>query len=98
MIPELGQFALALALCVLFRSAFLGIAGAVRGNDAWMGVVRPIAAGQLVFVVIAFVCLTHAFVTNDFSVQYVATNSNSRLPVQYRVAGVWGGHEGSLLL
>ena len=98
MIPELGQFALVLALCLAFASAVLGIGGSVRGNVAWMAVARPAAAGQLVFVAIAFACLTYAFVTNDFSVQYVASHSNSRLPLPYRVAGVWGGHEGSLLL
>jgi cytochrome c-type biogenesis protein CcmF len=98
MIPELGQFALALALCLALVQAVLPLAGAARGNGAWMAVARPAAQGQFVFIVIAFACLTYAFVTNDFSVQYVAANSNSKLPLQYRVAGVWGGHEGSLLL
>jgi cytochrome c-type biogenesis protein CcmF len=98
MIPELGQFALALALCLAIVQAVLPLAGAARGNGAWMAVARPAAQGQFVFIVIAFACLTYAFVTNDFSVQYVASNSNSKLPLQYRVAGVWGGHEGSLLL
>ena len=98
MIPELGQFALALALCLATAQAVFGLAGAARMNAVWMGVARPAAAGQLVFVGLAFGCLTYAFVTNDFSVQYVASNSNSRLPLEYRVAGVWGGHEGSLLL
>jgi cytochrome c-type biogenesis protein CcmF len=98
MIPELGQFALALALCLAIVQAVLPLAGAARGNAAWMAVARPAAQGQFVFIVIAFACLTYAFVTNDFSVQYVASNSNSKLPLQYRVAGVWGGHEGSLLL
>ena len=98
MIPELGQFALALAMCLAIAQAVLPIAGAARNNAAWMAVARPAAQGQLVFVLIAFGCLTYAFVTNDFSVQYVATNSNSRLPLEYRVAAVWGGHEGSLLL
>jgi cytochrome c-type biogenesis protein CcmF len=98
MIPELGQFALTLALCLALAGSALALTGASRGNDAWMSVARPAAAGQLVFVAIAFGCLTYAFVTNDFSVQYVAAHSNSRLPLPYRVAGVWGGHEGSLLL
>src|SRR5450759_1366377 len=98
MIPELGQFALALALTLALVQGILPIAGAARGNTVWMGVARPVAQGQLVFVAIAFGCLTYAFVTNDFSVAYVATNSNSTLPLQYRIAGVWGGHEGSLLL
>jgi cytochrome c-type biogenesis protein CcmF len=98
MIPELGQFALALAMCLALAQAVLPIAGAARNNAAWMAVARPAAQGLFVFVVIAFGCLTYAFVTNDFSVQYVATNSNSRLPLHYRIAAVWGGHEGSLLL
>ena len=98
MIPELGQFALSLALTLALVQAILPIAGAARGNTVWMGVARPAAQGQLVFVAIAFGCLTYAFVTNDFSVGYVATNSNSALPLEYRIAGVWGGHEGSLLL
>ncbi|HYD55966.1 MAG TPA: heme lyase CcmF/NrfE family subunit, partial [Burkholderiales bacterium] len=76
----------------------LPLAGAARGNAAWMAVARPAAQGQLVFVVIAFGCLAYSFVTNDFSVANVATNSNSKLPLQYRVAATWGSHEGSLLL
>jgi cytochrome c-type biogenesis protein CcmF len=98
MIPELGQFALALALGLALLQAVLGIGGAARGNATWMAAVRPAAQGQLVFVAIAFGCLTYCFVTNDFSVLYVANNSNSHLPLHYRIAGVWGGHEGSLLL
>ena len=98
MIPEIGQFALALALCLTLAGAGLGIGGAIRGNTAWIAVARPVAAGQLVFVVIAFGCLAHAFVTNDFSVANVANNSNSALPLEYRVAATWGSHEGSLLL
>jgi len=98
MMPELGQFALALALCLALVQGTLPLFGAARNNAALMAVARPAAQGQLVFVVLAFACLTYAFVTNDFSVQYVATNSNSKLPLQYRVAAVWGGHEGSLLL
>ena len=98
MIPELGQFALALAMGLALVQAVLGLAGAGRGNAAWMAAVRPAAQGQLVFVAMAFGCLTYAFVTNDFSVLYVASNSNSKLPLAYQIAGVWGGHEGSLLL
>ncbi len=98
MIPELGHFALILALFLALVQGTLPLVGAARGAAAWMNVARPAAQGQFVFVVIAFGCLTHAFVNNDFSVIYVASNSNSALPLQYRVAGVWGGHEGSLLL
>src|SRR5205085_7762778 len=98
MIPELGQFALALALAVSLVQAVLPIAGAARGNAAWVAVAKPAAQTLAVLVAFAFGCLTYCFVTNDWSVQYVAMHSNSKLPLQYRVAGVWGGHEGSLLL
>ncbi len=98
MIPELGQFALVLALLLALAQGTLPLAGAVRGNASWMRLARPAAQGQFVFIAIAFGCLTYAFVQNDFSVLYVASNSNSALPLQYRIAGVWGGHEGSLLL
>jgi cytochrome c-type biogenesis protein CcmF len=76
----------------------LPIAGSMRGNRRLMALARPAARAQLAFIVIAFGCLVYTFVTNDFSVKYVAAHSNSLLPVQYRIAAVWGGHEGSLLL
>ncbi|MFN7087350.1 MAG: heme lyase CcmF/NrfE family subunit [Burkholderiales bacterium] len=98
MIPELGQFALAVALAIALIQGILPIAGAATGNRLWMGVARPTAQGQFVFVAIAFGCLAYSFVTNDFSVLNVATNSNSQLPLHYRFAATWGSHEGSLLL
>ncbi len=98
MIPELGNFSLMLALCLALVQGVLPIAGSFRGNERWMALARPAAAGQFVFISLAFACLIYAFVTNDFSVSYVASNSNSMLPVYYRIAGTWGGHEGSLLL
>jgi cytochrome c-type biogenesis protein CcmF len=98
MIPEIGQLALALALTLALAQASLGLAGAARGDVSWMGATRPAARGQFVFVAIAFGCLTYAFVANDFTVVYVASNSNSALPLAYRVSAVWGGHEGSILL
>ena len=98
MIPELGQFALALALALSLALAVFPIAGAATGNAAWMAVARPATHALTLLVAFAFGALTFAFVTNDFSVQYVAVNSNSALPMEYKVAGVWGGHEGSLLL
>jgi cytochrome c-type biogenesis protein CcmF len=98
MIPELGQIALALALAVALAQAILPLAGAARGNAAWMAFARPAAQGQALLVAFAFGCLVYSFVSNDFSVQYVASNSNSALPLPYRIAGAWGGHEGSLLL
>ncbi|MGB7542615.1 MAG: cytochrome c biogenesis protein CcsA, partial [Burkholderiales bacterium] len=98
MIPEIGQFALALALCLAISQGVMGLAGAARGDAAWMSVARPAAQAQAMLIAFAFGCLTYAFVSNDFSVAYVASNSNSALPLQYRIAAVWGGHEGSLLL
>jgi len=98
MIPELGQIALLLALAVACIQGTLPLVGAARGRTDWMALARPAAQTHFVLVAVAFVCLTSAFVRNDFSVVYVATNSNSALPLAYRVAGVWGGHEGSLLL
>jgi cytochrome c-type biogenesis protein CcmF len=98
MIPEFGQFALILALILSALQAMFGLVGAWRGNERWMGAVRPAVAGQFVLVSTAIGALVYAFVTFDFSVKYVASNSNSALPTFYRVAAVWGAHEGSLLL
>src|SRR3954468_6491040 len=98
MIPELGHFSLIVALCIALTQAVLPLLGAARGNAVWMGVARPAAQGQFVFVAFAFACLAYAFISNDFSVLNVATNSNSSLPWFYRFAATWGSHEGSLLL
>ncbi|MDD9812360.1 MAG: heme lyase CcmF/NrfE family subunit [Gammaproteobacteria bacterium] len=98
MIPELGHFALSLALLVALAQAALPLYGAFANLPAWIAVARPAALAQLLLVAVAFACLTAAFISGDFSVQYVADHSNSRLPLIYRIAGVWGGHEGSLLL
>src|SRR6186713_1192758 len=98
MIPELGQFALILALVLAGAQAFFGIFGAARGDLRWQAVVRPAVAGQFVLISTAIGALVHAFVSFDFSVLYVASNSNSALPTFYRVAALWGAHEGSLLL
>ncbi|MGH8678846.1 MAG: heme lyase CcmF/NrfE family subunit [Burkholderiales bacterium] len=98
MIPELGQFALIIALLIACVQAALPLVGAARGNAVWMSVARPAAQGLFVFVLLAFGCLAYSFVTNDFSVTNVAANSNSSLPWYYRLAATWGSHEGSLLL
>jgi len=98
MIPELGHFALILALCMALAQSILPLIGAHRGKVAWMSLARPAAHGQFVFMLTAFLCLMYAFLVNDFSVLYVASNSNSALPFYYRIAAVWGAHEGSLLL
>ncbi|MBC7436173.1 MAG: heme lyase CcmF/NrfE family subunit [Bdellovibrionales bacterium] len=98
MIPELGHFALILALGMALAQSVLPLVGAHRGNAAWMGLARPAARGQFVFVLIAFACLTYAFIDNDFSVLLAARHSNSSLPLIYRITAVWGNHEGSILL
>ncbi|MGN6521151.1 MAG: heme lyase CcmF/NrfE family subunit [Dokdonella sp.] len=98
MIPELGQFALILALLLSVAQCALPVLGAQLGNRALIAVARPAVAGQAVFVMLAFAILTYAFVTQDFSVAYVAQNSNSLLPWYYRFTAVWGAHEGSMLL
>ena len=98
MIPEIGHFALIVALTLALVQGTLPIIGAAKGIPGFVAVARPAAQGQFVFVAIAFGCLAWSFVNSDFSVLYVANNSNSHLPLQYRFAAVWGGHEGSLLL
>ena len=98
MIPEIGHFALILALCVALVQGVVSIAGAQLGIRSWMEMARPAAQAYFIFIAVAFGCLTYAFIASDFSVRYVATVSNSMLPLQYRIAAVWGGHEGSLLL
>lgn len=98
MIPELGQFALIVALATAILQATLPLYGAFANIPAWVALAKPAARAQLLLVAVAFACLTHAFVVDDFSVEYVAHHSNSHLPLLFRIAGVWGGHEGSLLL
>ena len=98
MIPEIGQFALILALMVAITLAVLPQIGAARGIPQFIALARPAAHAQFFFVLIAFACLGYSFITNDFSVVNVASNSNSQLPLHYRLAATWGSHEGSLLL
>lgn len=98
MIPEVGQFALIMALLLALTQATLPLIGAARGNRSWMAVAAPAGQAQFIFVAIAFCCLGYSFITNDFTVLNVATNSNSKLPLHYRLAATWGSHEGSLLL
>ena len=98
MLPELGHFALILALCTAIVQGTIPLAGASRGLPGWVAVGRPAAGAQLLFLAVAFGFLTYAFIANDFSVMYVAQNSNTALPLIYRISAVWGGHEGSLLL
>ena len=98
MIYELGHVALIVALTMALAQSVLPLIGASNGNLAWMTLARPSARGQFMFLVIAYACLTHAFVTNDFSVLLAARHSNSTLPLVYRITAVWGNHEGSILL
>src|SRR5690625_552716 len=98
MIPEIGHFALILTLFVALAQGGIALAGAARGNATWIGFARPAARAQFFLVAISFVLLMWSFIVMDFSVSYVAVNSNSQLPWFYRMAAVWGGHEGSLLL
>ncbi|MBS1269552.1 MAG: Cytochrome c-type biogenesis protein CcmF [Gammaproteobacteria bacterium] len=98
MIPEIGHFALMLALGLAVVQAVVPIVGAAKGYPQWIAVARPAARAQLLMVALAYGCLTYAFIAHDFSVGYVAENSNLELPLGYRISGVWGAHEGSLLL
>ena len=98
MIPEIGHFALILALCIAIVQSVLPLAGATIGIQRWVAIAQPAALGQFLFVAIAYACLTWAFLDHDFSVLYVAKNSNTQLPLIYLISGVWGSHEGSLLL
>lgn len=98
MVPELGLLALILALCLALVLAVIPLAGSYTGKDAWMQLARPLTYGQFLFILVAFCILVWSFITDDFSVAYVAQNSNSLLPGQYKVSATWGGHEGSLLL
>src|SRR5579863_2939922 len=98
MLVELGHYALILALLLAAAQAFFGLTGPVLKRERWLAVVPSAACGQFVFVATAVGVLVHAFVDNDFSVKYVAENSNSALPLFYRVTALWGAHEGSMLL
>ena len=98
MIGEIGNLALILALLVALLLCTLPMVGAATGNARLIAVADPAARAQFLLIVVAYACLTTAFIQSDFSLEYVATNSNTRLPLIYRISGVWGAHEGSLLL
>jgi cytochrome c-type biogenesis protein CcmF len=97
MIPEIGQYAMILALLLAAAQSFFGLAGPWRNVPRWIQATYPAVAGQFVLLALAFGCLLWSFVHNDFSVRMVAAHSNSALPIYYRVAAAWGNHEGSLL-
>ncbi len=98
MIVELGHFALILAFLVALTQSVAPLVGAHKGWSDWMRLAEPTAYLQFALVSFSFGALTYAFVTSDFSVKLVADNSNSLKPMLYKVSGVWGNHEGSLLL
>ncbi|MGB0748850.1 MAG: heme lyase CcmF/NrfE family subunit, partial [Magnetospiraceae bacterium] len=98
MIAELGHFALILALFVAVVQGTVPLIGAARGNARWMAVAGPSSLAQLLCVLVAFAALTHAYVTSDFSLLNVASNSHTDKPMLYKISGVWGNHEGSMLL
>ena len=98
MIPELGSFSLILALCLSALLGSLPIAGAHYNNPVWISMARPLTAGVFVFLGLAISALAYAFITDDFSVSFVAQHSNTLLPMRYKFTAVWGGHEGSFLL
>jgi cytochrome c-type biogenesis protein CcmF len=98
MIAELGHYALALAFCIAIVQSTLPLYGAARGDDALMSLARPAAVAQFLAIVVAFGALTHGYVTSDFSIINVAQNSHSLKPMLYKVSGVWGNHEGSMIL
>jgi cytochrome c-type biogenesis protein CcmF len=98
MIPEIGHFALILALALAVIQAVFPIAGVHFNKPQWMALAKPAARAQFLFIGISFACLTYAFVTSDFSVKLVAHNSHTQMPTIYKVSSLWGNHEGSLLL
>ena len=98
MIPELGHYALLLALPVALVQALLPLIGAWRGNRTWIALARPAARASFLLIAVAFGCLVRSFLADDYSVRYVAENSNALLPTIYKIGATWGGHEGSFLL
>jgi cytochrome c-type biogenesis protein CcmF len=98
MIPELGHYVLILALCLAGLQCFLPLLGIILKKEQWLNSARSLALGQSFFIALSFLCLAYAFVQDDFSVAYVAQNSNASLPLIYKICAIWGGHEGSLLL
>jgi len=98
MIPELGLFSLILGLCMATVLGIVPMIGSFIGQRSWMAVARPAALAQLFFIALSYACLTWTFISDDFSVLYTANTNNSGLPLIYKISGVWGGHEGSILL
>ena len=98
MIAEIGHFAMILALAAAIVQTIFPLYGAHKGNRPLMSLASPAAIAQLILIAIAFLALLHAYVTSDFSVKNVWENSHSAKPLLYKISGVWGNHEGSMLL
>ncbi len=98
MIPEIGHFALITAMVISGIQGIVPLLGASTGSNRWVNTAIPLTRTNWLFMLISFVCLTYSFITNDFSVIYVASNSNTEMPLIFRISAVWGAHEGSLLL
>ncbi|WP_334053964.1 heme lyase CcmF/NrfE family subunit [Pasteurella multocida] len=98
MIAELGNYALALSLAIAMLVAIFALWGAEKNHIQLMSLARPMTYGLFISLTMAFVALFYLFAVNDFSVQYIVNNSNTNLPLHYRLSAVWGSHEGSLLL
>lgn len=98
MYAEIGHFALVLALFVAIVQGVIPLVAAPMGNKRWMGIAGPASIAQFLLLCVSFAALTHAFVTSDFSVLNVVKNSHTDKPLLYKVSGVWGNHEGSMLL
>ncbi|MGP9644138.1 heme lyase CcmF/NrfE family subunit [Halomonas sp. AOP30-A1-24] len=98
LIPELGHFALIIALLIAVLQGVMPLAGAATRRPLWMAYGHPMATGQFLFIAVAYMCLTASYALDDFSVANVANNSNSLLPWYYKLSAVWGNHEGSVLL
>ena len=98
MIVEIGHFALVLALVAACVQGSVPLIGAERNRADWMAIGTPAALLQFIFLAVSFACLTHAYLVSDFSVVNVVANSHSQKPLLYKITGVWGNHEGSMLL
>ena len=98
MVTELGHFALILAFAVACVQALVPMVGAHKRWPGWMAVAEPAATAQFLLVLLSFAALMHAFIVSDFSLKLVVENSHSAKPLIYKISGVWGNHEGSMLL
>ena len=96
--PEVGLFSLILATCLAVQQSIIPLIGSYNRRLRWMLTGKMLAIGQFAFVLLSFLCLVYAFLSDDFSVQYVANNSNTLLPTFFKITAIWGSHEGSLLL